>query len=87
MLVLLRADLDAAGFEPGLVEADLEPFDDPRLDILGAAAGTGFGKIAAEIADAAEPLPLAAVPAISTADLAACLEADQGRHDFDLEPM
>src|SRR5205823_12376594 len=64
LLVLVRADLDPARPQPGFVEADLQPFDDPALDILGAAARPGSGATVAEIADPGDPLPLAAVPAI-----------------------
>src|SRR5204863_2768288 len=85
LFVLILADLDAARFETGLVEAHLETLDDAGLDILGAASRALFGEAIAEPAHTSEALPLAAVPAIGTGDLAAALEADQGRHDLDLE--
>ena len=87
LLVLIAPDLDAARFEPGLVEANSEPLEHPGLDILGAAAGAGLRQIPAEPGNAADPLPFAAVPAIGAPDLAAALEADQGRHHLDPEPV
>ncbi len=87
LLVLILADFDPPRSEPGLVEADLEAFDHTRLDILGAAAGARLGEIAAEAGNAGQALPFAAVPAIGAADLAPLYEADQGRHDLDLEAI
>src|SRR5205085_5463953 len=87
LLVLVLADLDAARFETGLVEAHLEPLDDAGLDVLGAAARTLLRQAVAEPAYPGQPLPFAAVPAIGAGDLAAAFEADQGRHDLDLQLM
>jgi hypothetical protein len=47
LLVLVPADLDAARPQAGFVEADFQPFDDPRLDVLGAAARPCVGKVRA----------------------------------------
>src|SRR4029077_14364525 len=85
LLVLVLADFDAARSEPGFVEAHFQALDHARLDILGAAAGSRLGKIAAEAGNAGQALPFAAVPAIGAADLAPPGEPDQGRHDLDLE--
>jgi hypothetical protein len=87
LLVLVLADFDVARFETGLVEADFEAFDYPGLDVLGAAAGPRLGQVAAEPGNAAQALPLAAIPTVGAGDLAARLEPDQSRHDLDLEPM
>src|SRR5205823_10863280 len=85
LLVLVLADLDAARFEAGLVEAHLEAFDNAGLDILGAAARALLRQAVAKPAYPGQPLPFAAVPAIGAGDLAAALEADQGGHDLDLQ--
>ena len=45
------------------------------------------GAVAAEPSDPGQTSPFAAVPAIGTVDLATRFEADQSRHDLDLQPM
>ena len=87
LLVLVIAQFDATRAKPGLIEADLETLDDPRLYIFGATARTLIRQPVAEPNDTREALPFAAVPAIGPRDLAAAFEADQGRHDLDFQPV
>src|SRR6266851_2702225 len=58
LLVLVLADLDAARFEPGLVETHFEALDGARLDVLRAAARASFGQAASEPGEPGKPLPL-----------------------------
>src|SRR5215469_9287077 len=87
LLVLVLADFDTTRFEARLVKADFEALDDPRLEVLGTAAGPRLGQTVAEPFDTGQPPPFAAVPAIGAPDLAARFEPDQCRHDLDLETV
>ena len=85
VFVLVVAQFDAARFEAGLVEADLQVLEGAGLDVLRAAAGAKLRQAGADALEAADAFPLAAIPAIGAVHLQPIGAADQGRHDLDLQ--
>jgi hypothetical protein len=79
------ADGDLARLQPGIAVARDQRLVHAGLDALGAAAGLPVGQALALGGGAGEPHPFLALPAHGALDLAAVLEADQGRHGLDVE--
>ena len=86
-LVLVIAERDAARVEPRLAEADPEVLQGAGLDVQRSAARPHRREVRADARHAADALPFGAVPAVGARHFLAAVQADQGGHDLDAEPV